>query len=81
MPKCPNVPWIGQTEKRMYGTTEYKYPEVENNPPFRRPRLYHGSSVNNLKILKPHKNKTIGREVVFATPNYEFALAIRPVWK
>ena len=76
MPKCPDVPWIGRTEKRMYGTTEYKYPEVENNPPFRRPRLYHGSSVNNLKILKPHKNKTIGREVVFATPNYEFALAM-----
>ena len=158
MPKCPDVPWIGRTEKRMYGTTKYKYPEVknnpydeidgwehfeydtleeamesaqelaneeqqsyviieiggqdssapndgykvipeaedeyrlysdwpnqlidtiepeaENNPPFRRPRLYHGSSVNNLKILKPHKNKTIGREVVFATPNYEFALAM-----
>lgn len=76
MPKCPNVPWIGRTEKRLYGTTEYKYPEVENNPPFRRPRLYHGSSVNNLKVLKPHHNKTIGREVVFATPNYEYALAM-----
>ena len=76
MPKCPDVPWIGRTEKRMYGTTEYKYPEVESNPPFRRPRLYHGSSVNNLKILKPHKDKTIGREVVFATPNYEYALAM-----
>lgn len=46
------------------------------NPPFRRPRLYHGSSVNNLKILKPHPNSTIGRDVVFATPNYEFALAM-----
>jgi hypothetical protein len=29
-----------------------------------------------LKVLKPHHNKTIGREVVFATPNYEFALAM-----
>jgi len=168
MPKCPDVPWIGRTEKRMYGTTQYKYPELKSNPsigpsdihgtgtfadqdytqgevvfetqeefqyvnhsdvpnispeymtdgqvqgiantnitegeellldydelreliglpesdglpeemfnpPFRRPRLYHGSSVNNLKILKPHMNKTIGREVVFATPNYEFALAM-----
>ena len=76
MPKCPNVPWIGQTEKRMYGTTEYKYPEVENNPPFRRRRLYHGSSVNNLKVLKPNHNATLGREVVFATPNYEYALAM-----
>jgi len=168
MPKCPDVPWIGRTEKRMYGTTQYKYPEVKSNPfigpsdihgtgtfadqdytqgevvfetqeefqyvnhsdvpnispeymtdgqvqgiantnitegeellldydelreliglpesdglpeemfnpPFRRPRLYHGSSINNLKILKPHMNKTIGREVVFATPNYEYALAM-----
>ena len=161
MPKCPNVPWIGQTEKRLYGTTEYKYPEVknnpydyfdgwehfyydtleeamesaqelaneeqqsyliieyygadpyqrtdddgygvipeiededgilfggwphqiidtiepeaENNPPFRRRRLYHGSSVNNLKVLKPNHNATLGREVVFATPNYEYALAM-----
>lgn len=76
MPKCPDVPWIGRTEKRMYGTTEYKYPEVKDNPPFKRPVLYHGSSVNNLKILKPHPNSTIGREVVFATPNYEYALAM-----
>jgi hypothetical protein len=76
MPKCPDVPWIGRTEKRMYGTTEYKYSEVKNNPSLLRPRLYHGSPVNNLKVLKPHHNQTIGREVVFATPNYEFALAM-----
>ena len=74
MPKCPDVPWIGRTEKRMYGTTKYKYPEVKNNPP--KGILYHGSSTNNLKILRPHYNETLGREVVFATPNYEFALAM-----
>jgi len=78
MPKCPDVPWIGRTEKRMYGTTQYKYPEVKSNPSIGRPKgiLYHGSSANNLKILRPHYNETLGREVVFATPNYEYALAM-----
>ena len=32
MPKCPKVPWIGRTEKRMYGVQS---DEVKMNPPWR----------------------------------------------
>ena len=31
MPKCPKVPWIGRTEKRMYGVQSE---EVKMNPPW-----------------------------------------------
>ena len=36
MPPCPDVPWIGMTEKRKYGKVE-----VKMNPP----TVFHGSSV------------------------------------
>ena len=36
MPPCPKVPWVGMTEKRKYGTTEYTY----TNP--RIPKKYEG---------------------------------------
>ena len=29
MPKCPNVPWVGMTEKRIYGKVEVN---VKVNP-------------------------------------------------
>ena len=33
MPKCPNVPWVGMTEKRKYGKIEViDGPKVKNNP-------------------------------------------------
>lgn len=36
MPKCPKVPWIGMTEKRMYGVQSS---EVKMNPPSKSIRL------------------------------------------
>ena len=36
MPACPNVPWIGMTEKRKWGTTEFTY------NPGRIPKKYEG---------------------------------------
>jgi hypothetical protein len=36
MPPCPDVPWVGMTEKRKYGKVE-----VKMNPP----TVFHGSSV------------------------------------
>ena len=38
--------------------------------------MYHGSSVANIKKLNTNFNYLVGREVVFATPKYEYALAM-----
>ena len=94
MPKCPDVPWVGMTEKRKYGKIPVLMsPKVKNNPmtgPEYRKNvkkalgkgmltkkiMYHGSSVANIKKLNTNFNYLVGREVVFATPNYEYALAM-----
>ena len=38
--------------------------------------FYHGSSIGNIKRLEPNYNHLVGRDVVFATPNYEYAVAM-----
>jgi uncharacterized protein YbjQ (UPF0145 family) len=37
---------------------------------------YHGSPVGNLKKLQPSHSHLVGREVVYATPHYEFAVSM-----
>ena len=94
MPKCPDVPWVGMTEKRKYGKIPVLMsPNVKKNPmtgPEYRKNvkkalgkgmltknvMYHGSSVPNIKKLNTNFNYLVGREVVFATPKYEYALAM-----
>ena len=57
-----------------------KMGKARSNPPKMldklRGMMYHGSNVSNIKALKPNYNHLVGREVVFATPNYEYALAM-----
>lgn len=38
--------------------------------------FYHGSSVSNINKLALNYSHLVGREVVYATPNYEYALAM-----
>ena len=94
MPKCPDVPWVGMTEKRKYGKVPVLMsPKVKNNPMtgseyrknvkkalgkgmLTKNVMYHGSSVANIKKLNTNFNYLVGREVVFATPKYEYALAM-----
>ena len=62
MPKCPDVPWVGMTEKRKYGKLE-----VIDGPPARRnpPQVYyHGSPVDNIEVL---------RKGSYVTPDYQTA--------
>ena len=76
MPKCADVPWVGMTEKRKYGKVPVLMsPTVKNNP-VKRNVMYHGSSVPNINRLQQNYNHLVGREVVFGTPNYEYALAM-----
>ena len=94
MPKCPDVPWVGMTEKRKYGKVPVLMsPKVKNNPMtgheyrknvkkalgkgmLTKNVMYHGSSVASIKKLNTNFNYLVGREVVFATPKYEYALAM-----
>ena len=48
MPKCPKVPWIGRTEKRMYGVQSE---EVKMNPPSQSIRLRDVISRQDMKSL------------------------------
>ena len=48
MPKCPKVPWIGRTEKRMYGVQS---DEVKMNPPSQSIRLKDVISRQDMKAL------------------------------
>ena len=48
---------------------------IKQNP-IGRKVMYHGSSVPNINRLQQNYNHLVGREVVFATPNYEYALAM-----
>jgi hypothetical protein len=48
---------------------------IKQNPVGRKV-MYHGSSVPNINRLQQNYNHLVGREVVFGTPNYEYALAM-----
>ena len=40
-------------------------------------KLYHGSKVQNLKVLKPSSHNVVGKQkVVFASPDEKFAVAM-----
>ena len=72
MPKCPKVPWIGMTEKRMYGVQKN---EVRMNPP---PQTDLGG--NTVPEIQPHLDWPMWNAPVWVPRNLipDDAVLVRP---